>query len=126
MIIGGLLVGVLCGLLGFIYLQLSNPAYNQDGGMTPVVVMMCFLIGSSMFSTIATVISSGVATTFVCLAEDPEALRRSKPELFEKVKIESLDDKTLILFFYYYYYYRFVRLGLVLLKAFKIIYFLIF
>lgn len=98
MIIGGLLVGVLCGLLGFIYLQVSKPAYNQDGGMTPVVVMMCFLIGSSMFSTISTVISSGVATTFVCLAEDPEALRRSKPELFEKVKIERLEDKILILF----------------------------
>lgn len=88
--IGGLLVGVLCGLLGFIYLQLSKPAYNRDGGMTPVVVMMCFLIGSSMFSTISTVISSGVATTFVCLAEDPEALRRSKPELFEKVKSKAL------------------------------------
>lgn len=73
---GGLLVGVLCGLLGFIYLQVSNPVYNQNGGMTPVVIMVCFLIGASMFSTIATVISSGVATTFVCLAEDPEALRR--------------------------------------------------
>lgn len=73
---GGLLVGVLCGLLGFIYLEVSSPSYNQNGGMTPVVIMVCFLIGTSMFSTIATVISSGVATTFVCLAEDPEALRR--------------------------------------------------
>ncbi|KAI7891655.1 plasma-membrane choline transporter-domain-containing protein [Mucor mucedo] len=83
---GGLLVGVLCGLLGFIYLKASNPAYNTNGEMTPVVVMMCFLIGSSMFSTVATVISSGVATTFVCLAEDPEALRRSKPQLYEKIR----------------------------------------
>lgn len=84
-ITGGLLVGVLSGLLGFIYLRISKPAYNANGGMTPVVVMMCFLIGASMFNTIATVISSGVATTFVCLAEDPQALRRSKPELYEKV-----------------------------------------
>lgn len=73
---GGLLVGVLCSLLGFIYLQVARPQYNSDGGMTPVVVLVCFLVGSSMFSTIATVISSGVATTFVCLAEDPDALRR--------------------------------------------------
>ncbi|KAG1138129.1 hypothetical protein G6F37_010742 [Rhizopus arrhizus] len=73
---GGLLVGVLCSLLGFIYLEVEKPSYNTNGGMTPVVIMMCFLIGSSMFSTIATVISSGVATTFVCLAEDPDALRR--------------------------------------------------
>ncbi|KAI8369154.1 plasma-membrane choline transporter-domain-containing protein [Choanephora cucurbitarum] len=83
---GGLLVGVLCGLLGFIYLKVVQPAYNQNGGMTPVIVMVCFLIGSSMFSTIATVISSGVATTFVCLAEDPDALRRSQPELYEEVR----------------------------------------
>lgn len=76
MLVGGLLVGILCSLLGFIYLQVARPQYNQNGGMTPVVVLVCFLIGSSMFSTIATVISSGVATTFVCLAEDPDALRR--------------------------------------------------
>lgn len=76
---------MLCGLLGFIYLIASSPAYNTNGEMTPVVVMICFLVGASMFSTIATVISSGVATTFVCLAEDPEALRRTNPQLFEKV-----------------------------------------
>jgi hypothetical protein len=82
---GGLLVGVLCGLLGYLYLIIARPVYNSNGGMTPVVVMICFLIGASMFSSISTVISSGVATTFVCLAEDPDALRRSKPELYEKV-----------------------------------------
>ncbi|KAI9256456.1 plasma-membrane choline transporter-domain-containing protein [Phascolomyces articulosus] len=85
-IVGGLLVGVLSSLLGFIYLKAAQPAYNQTGGMTPIVVMVCFLIGSSMFSSIATVISSGVATTFVCLAEDPDALRRTRPELFEKIR----------------------------------------
>ncbi|KAG0174821.1 putative choline transporter, neither null mutation nor overexpression affects choline transport [Apophysomyces sp. BC1034] len=83
---GGLLVGVLSSLLGFVYLQVAQPAYNANGGMTPVVVLVCFLIGSSMFSTIATVISSGVATTFVCLAEDPDALRRTQPMLFEKIR----------------------------------------
>ncbi|KAI7876601.1 DUF580-domain-containing protein [Lichtheimia hyalospora FSU 10163] len=72
--------------MGFIYLEVARPAYNQTGGMTPVVVLVCFLIGSSMFSSIATVISSGVATTFVCLAEDPDALRRTRPQLFEKIR----------------------------------------
>ncbi|KAF7724750.1 putative choline transporter, neither null mutation nor overexpression affects choline transport [Apophysomyces ossiformis] len=83
---GGLLVGILSSLLGFIYLEIAKPAYNANGGMTAVVVLVCFLIGSSMFSTIATVISSGVATTFVCLAEDPDALRRTQPMLFEKIR----------------------------------------
>jgi hypothetical protein len=76
MLKGGLLVGVLCGLFGYIYLEAARPVYNRDGGMTPIVVMVCFLIGASMFSSIATVISSGVTTTFVCLAEDPQALQR--------------------------------------------------
>jgi hypothetical protein len=54
--------------------------------MTPVVVMVCFIVGISMFSTISMTISSGVSTTFVCLAEDPQALQRTQPELFEKVR----------------------------------------
>ncbi|KAI7872957.1 plasma-membrane choline transporter-domain-containing protein [Spinellus fusiger] len=83
---GGLLVGVLCSLFGFIYLEVARPVYNQGGNMTSVIVLVCFIVGSSMFSTIATVISSGVSTTFVCLAEDPQALRISKPELFEKIR----------------------------------------
>lgn len=73
---GSLLVGILSSLLGYLYLLASKPVYNTDGSMTPVVMLICFVIGMSMFSTIATVISSGVTTTFVCLAEDPEALRR--------------------------------------------------
>ncbi|CAG8776516.1 3324_t:CDS:1, partial [Gigaspora rosea] len=31
-------------------------------------------------------ISSGVSTTFVALAEDPDALRRTKPALFERIR----------------------------------------
>lgn len=33
-------------------------------------------------------IDSGVTTTFVALAEDPNALRRTKPELFERIRRE--------------------------------------
>lgn len=73
---GTLLVGMLSSLLGYLYLLIARPAYNATGNMTPIVMLICFIIGMSMFSTIATVISSGVVTTFVCLAEDPDALRR--------------------------------------------------
>ena len=86
------MVGVLSSLLGFIYLKAAQPAFNQGGGMTPVVVMVCFLIGSSMFSSIATVISSGVATTFVCLAEDPDALRRYVKNLIFSYVCYTLKD----------------------------------
>lgn len=86
MALGGILVAVLSSLLGYIYLTISKPAFNQNGQMTPVVVLICFLIGLAMFNAIATVITSGVCTTFVCLAEDPQALQRTQPALFEKVK----------------------------------------
>lgn len=73
---GTLLVGILSSLLGYLYLIIAKPAYNVTGNFTPLIMLICFIIGMSMFSTIATVITSGVTTTFVCLAEDPEALRR--------------------------------------------------
>ncbi|OUM61319.1 hypothetical protein PIROE2DRAFT_45310 [Piromyces sp. E2] len=45
-----------------------------------------FLIGCMIFSVVAQVINSGVATTFVCLCEDPDALRYTKPELWERIR----------------------------------------
>ncbi|RUS16084.1 choline transporter-like protein, partial [Jimgerdemannia flammicorona] len=83
---GGILTGVLTALFGYLYLVITRPAYNAGGNLTPVLVLISFLLGISMFGTVATVIQSGVATTFVCLAEDPEALRRTKPELYEMVR----------------------------------------
>ncbi|KAI8076565.1 choline transporter-like protein [Gilbertella persicaria] len=86
LVMGALLVGILSSLLGYLYLLIAQPAYNSTGNMTPIVMLICFIMGMSMFSTISTVISSGVVTTFVCLAEDPEALRRTNPELFEAIR----------------------------------------
>jgi len=45
-----------------------------------------FIAGLWIFSVVAQVINSGVASTFVCLCEDPDALRQTKPELWEKVR----------------------------------------
>ncbi|KAI7900568.1 plasma-membrane choline transporter-domain-containing protein [Cokeromyces recurvatus] len=83
---GMLLVGILASLLGYIYLLVTKPAYNVTGNMTPLVMLVCFVMGMSMFSVVSTVISSGVTTFFVCLAEDPEALRRVNPELYDAIR----------------------------------------
>lgn len=48
--------------------------------------IIAFLFGYMVFAVVAQVINSGVATTFVCLCEDPDALRQTKPELWDKVK----------------------------------------
>ena len=44
-----------------------------------------FFLGLLPYSSLSTVIDSGVATTFVCLADSPDALQRTKPELYQKV-----------------------------------------
>jgi Plasma-membrane choline transporter len=86
---GGLLAGVITSLFGYIYMAVARPAFNQYGTATPIVVMVCFIIGLSMFSSIATVITSGVSTTFVCLAEDPDALQR-----YRKWKLNCRQNRT--------------------------------
>jgi len=81
--IGALAVGFLsviitCGIGLFIGIR--------DGAALGVYGVLAFLIGLMVFSVVAQVINSGVATTFVCLCEDPDALRQTKPELWEKVR----------------------------------------
>ncbi|KAI9474213.1 MAG: plasma-membrane choline transporter-domain-containing protein [Benjaminiella poitrasii] len=86
---GALLVGILTSLLGYLYLFIVKPEYSEGGGsqgMTAVVMLVCFIIGMSIFSVVSVVISSGVTTFFVCLAEDPEALQRVNPNLYEAIR----------------------------------------
>jgi len=66
--------------IGFLILRLEEVAVYVIFGI------VAFLIGLMVFLVVAKVINSGVATTFVCLCEDPDALRYTKPELWEKVK----------------------------------------
>ncbi|ORX86358.1 DUF580-domain-containing protein [Anaeromyces robustus] len=58
----------------------------KDAAALSIYGVIAFLIGCMVFSVVAQVINSGVATTFVCLCEDPDALRQTKPELWEKVR----------------------------------------
>ncbi|ORX46163.1 DUF580-domain-containing protein [Piromyces finnis] len=81
--IGSLTIGCLSAVIviviGFI-LGISNAISFIIYGI------IAFLMGCMIFSVVAQVINSGVATTFVCLCEDPETLRYTKPELWEKIK----------------------------------------
>ncbi|KAG0081293.1 putative choline transporter, neither null mutation nor overexpression affects choline transport [Linnemannia elongata] len=83
---GAIMAGVLSGLASYLYLRFANPSFNSNGEFTYVIVVMAFVLGLQMLFTVGTVIDSGVATTFVCLAEDPAALARTKPELFERIR----------------------------------------
>ncbi|KAJ3291793.1 putative choline transporter, neither null mutation nor overexpression affects choline transport [Borealophlyctis nickersoniae] len=83
--IGGLLIGLITGFIGYLYVHFSKDI-TQDTGHYIIIVLISFFIGFSEFSILSDVIDSGAATTFVCLAEDPEALRRTKPELYEAIR----------------------------------------
>jgi len=82
--LGGLAVGclstVITVVIGFLGLSIKEVA--------PLIIygILAFLIGMMIFSVVAQVINSGVATTFVCICEDPDALLHTKPELYNKVK----------------------------------------
>ncbi|CAG8490117.1 5826_t:CDS:2 [Ambispora leptoticha] len=83
---GAIFIGVLCGLFGYAYLVIVKPDFNINGQNTLFLVLICFLLGLMMTIVVTDAIDSGVTTTFVALAEDPDALRRTKPELFERIR----------------------------------------
>jgi len=82
--LGGLSVGCLSTVvtvaIGFLGLGIKEVSALIIYGI------LAFLIGMMIFSVVAQVINSGVATTFVCICEDPDALYHTKPELYNKVK----------------------------------------
>ncbi|RUS26141.1 hypothetical protein BC938DRAFT_471185 [Jimgerdemannia flammicorona] len=82
---GIILIGAITALFSYAYVEWVKPTFNAGGNYTVVLVLICFLLGIMMATIVANVIDSGVATTFVALAEDPEALRRTKPELYQRI-----------------------------------------
>ncbi|GAA5991163.1 hypothetical protein JCM10908_006567 [Rhodotorula pacifica] len=85
---GSLAVGALCSLIAFGYLKGTDPAFIQDSsGLVAVLVGYSFAIGYFIsYSLGYGALSSGVSTTFVALAEDPEVLAERDPELFELIR----------------------------------------
>ncbi|CAG8570453.1 16629_t:CDS:10 [Racocetra persica] len=84
-IMGSFLVGMVAALFGYLYTIIFHPNFNVGGGFTPLIVFLSFIIGFQMLSIIGSVIFSGSATTFVCLAENPDALARIKPDLYNAI-----------------------------------------
>jgi hypothetical protein len=82
--IGNFAVGLLGLASGLIYVKYSTLV--QDPIYYAIAAVVTFMISVIEFSVLATVIDSGTVSTFVCLADDPEALSRTKPELFEQVQ----------------------------------------
>ncbi|KAF9159915.1 putative choline transporter, neither null mutation nor overexpression affects choline transport [Actinomortierella ambigua] len=84
---GAIVGGTLSALGSYLYLIIVKPSFNSGQDFTYIIVVMAFVMGLQMVFTVGTVIDAGTATTFVCLAEDPAALARTKPELFEMIRV---------------------------------------
>ncbi|TPX60803.1 hypothetical protein PhCBS80983_g01548 [Powellomyces hirtus] len=78
--LGGVLVAFLSGTLGYVIGLVKDFA----PGMVWALAGCGFIAGLLQFWVLAEIVRSGVATTFVCLAEDPVALRRTKPQLYQQ------------------------------------------
>ena len=84
--LGAILVGIITALLSYLYIIIFK---RVEDGFTPLVVFLGFIIGLQMMTIMGSVILSGTATTFVCLAENPDTLARTKPELYDAVSLSD-------------------------------------
>ncbi|KAJ3315634.1 putative choline transporter, neither null mutation nor overexpression affects choline transport [Boothiomyces sp. JEL0838] len=81
---GSLFISAIIVGLGVLYMYLAfDYALYQE--LLPTAIIVGFFVSQVEFHVLGNVIRSGVATSYVCMAEDPEALRNTKPELYEKV-----------------------------------------
>lgn len=82
--LGSILTAIVGGLLSLLTFILMNGGRGNYEG--PLVAFIIGLLAAGMVSFCALgVISSGVTTFFVCIAEDPAALQRSDPETHQQV-----------------------------------------
>ncbi|KAK5726482.1 pH nine-sensitive protein 1 [Elasticomyces elasticus] len=82
---GATFVAYACALLAYLYLVFTDPAYNQNGEFTPVVVAYAFLIGLQITNCFTVPLSSGIDTIFVAAAWDPEVLMKEHPDLYQRM-----------------------------------------
>lgn len=82
---GSTTIGFLTALLGYLYLKLTDPAYNSGGGFYPIIVAFSFLIGVQIGNITTVSIGTGVQAFFVALAKDPDVFRMSYPDVYERL-----------------------------------------
>ncbi|KAJ1568675.1 putative choline transporter, neither null mutation nor overexpression affects choline transport, partial [Nowakowskiella sp. JEL0078] len=64
--VGSMICGLICGIIGFVYLSISGINPNTASGTWAIIIIGCVLIGLTEFGVLNTIITSGVVTTFVC------------------------------------------------------------
>merc|ERR1712080_115465 len=83
--LGVFLGGAASGVVGILY------GLIVGSDLIVVLGVLGFIAGLVMTSLITNVITSAVATTFVCWAEDSAAMKAGRCEQFEKIKHSRLE-----------------------------------
>ncbi|EPZ32583.1 Choline transporter-like domain-containing protein [Rozella allomycis CSF55] len=81
---GSLICGVLSAAVAGLVIATGITSDSDSVKIIVIFVVIGLFVGLVIFSTVTTVVNSGTATIFVCLAVDPNSLRRNNPELFAK------------------------------------------
>ncbi|OMJ14919.1 Protein PNS1 [Smittium culicis] len=81
--LGSFIAGIISALIS--YLVIRSFSSTLASSTLIVYSVASFVFGASIFTTINGVILSGSSTFFVCLAEDPYSIARTKPELFSEI-----------------------------------------
>ncbi|KJX95679.1 protein pns1 [Zymoseptoria brevis] len=82
---GCLFVAVCCALVAYIYLDVTDPAYNEGGAFTGVIVVYAFLIGLQIAGCFVVPINSGIDTIFVGMGWDPQCLMQQHGDLYQRM-----------------------------------------
>ena len=82
---GALSIGYLCALLSFLYLEFTDPPYNDGGTFTGVVMAFSFLIGTQVCQIFVTPLGSGVDALFVGMAWDGDVLAREHGDFYGRL-----------------------------------------
>lgn len=81
-----LMVAIVSGACAFGFAKTNMPAgFDNVTAFSWIAFAIGFIIGLALNSVVVDTVNSGTKTTFVCLAEDPAALQRTKPELFNAI-----------------------------------------
>lgn len=82
---GAVFVAYVCSFLAYLYIQFTDPSYNQGNAFTAVVMAFAFLVGLQICNIFLVPIKSGVATFFVAMAFDPQVLINEYPDLWQRM-----------------------------------------
>ncbi|PVU96382.1 hypothetical protein BB561_001216 [Smittium simulii] len=78
--------GILCAAISFTISIISSDFVSINFLKILSTLAMGLVFGSYTFNNFTKIFDSGVATTFVCLASDPDIIKKSEPELYEYMR----------------------------------------